>query len=245
MLLDAEPPSSSSSPRNTSRTETGWADQFRAQPARHQRRKAAGMTQPGTALVIGGGIAGPVAAMAPTRRHPGHRVRGPPPRRRRHRDLPHPGLQRDRRPADHRRRPARGGGRVSDPGDPAAQHHRQAPWARPAPSACRSQMASPSPSMKRADSYQAIRDEATARGIVVEHGKRSDRRRTGRRWGAGGVRRRLGCHRGGADRRRRCPSGGPPADRPGRARPHLCRPDQPGRQCQGVATWRPSRAATP
>ena len=26
--------------------------------------------------------------------------------------------------------------------------------------------------MKRADLYQAIRDEATARGIVVEHGKR-------------------------------------------------------------------------
>ena len=37
------------------------------------------MTQPRTALVIGGGIAGPVAAMALQRgRHPGHRVRGPP-----------------------------------------------------------------------------------------------------------------------------------------------------------------------
>jgi hypothetical protein len=50
------------------------------------------MTHTRTAVVIGGGVAGPVAAMALAKLGSRPRVRGAPPKRRRHRDLPHAGL---------------------------------------------------------------------------------------------------------------------------------------------------------
>ena len=85
--------------------------------------------------------------------------------------------------------------------------------------------------IKRADLYRALHE----RGRRPRHRDRArqapGRSRADRRWGAGGVRRRHRGHRRRADRRRRRPLHGPPAHRPGRARPDLRRPGQPRRLC--------------
>ena len=85
----------------------------------------------------------------------------------------------------------------------------------------------------RADLYRALYDEAARRGIRVEHGRRlvGGHRHRRRRYRA--VRRRHPGHRRHPDRRGRHPLHGPVADRPGRAaaplrRPaRLRRPDEP------------------
>jgi hypothetical protein len=64
---------------------------------------------------------------------------------------------------------ARVGGRVPDTGDFAAQHHgKDLGVACTGPSLADG---TTSHTMKRADLYQAIRDQAIAQGIVVEHNK--------------------------------------------------------------------------
>jgi FAD-dependent urate hydroxylase len=129
------------------------------------------MTQPRTALVIGGGIAGPVAAMALQRAGIQATVYEAQPRGAEgigiFLTLASNGIDALRTIEADKRAVAAG---FPTPGillrSTTGKHLGTARTGLPLPDGTTSH------TMKRADLYQAIRDEATTRGIVIEHGKR-------------------------------------------------------------------------
>jgi FAD-dependent urate hydroxylase len=145
-------------------------DEDHAKPADTDERRQV-MTQPRTALVIGGGIAGPVAAMALQRAGIQATVYEAHPRGAEgigiFLTLASNGIDALRTIDADKRAVAAG---FPTPGillrSSTGKHLGTARTGLSLPDGITSH------TMKRADLYQAIRDEATARGIVVKHGKR-------------------------------------------------------------------------